>query len=77
MSHGDGRPERRDASIPGKWQRTQFEFSSKQIAAFGFSEQVVEYCRQRARETKRLPHEILIDMVETAVRAHLPTSSTR
>jgi hypothetical protein len=77
MSHADGGPERREASIPGKWQRTQFEFSSKQIAAFGFSEQVVEYCRERARDTKRLPHEILIDMVEIAVRAHSPTSSTR
>lgn len=64
----DTRPlQRRDRSIAGAWNRAQFELSLKSIGTFGFSPSVMEHCRKRARATERLPHEIVIEIVETAI----------
>jgi hypothetical protein len=62
---GTSRP--RDTSLAGAWNRAQFELSLKSIGTFGFSARVVEYCRGRARKTGRLPHELVIEMVEEAI----------
>lgn len=59
--------ERRDKSLAGAWNRAQFNLSLKSVDAFGFRSHVVEYCRQRARETGRLPHEVVIEIVEEAL----------
>ena len=64
IGHND---ERRNTSIAGAWNRAQFNLSLKSVDAFGFRSHVIEYCRQRARETGRLPHEVVIDMVEEAI----------
>ncbi len=59
--------DRRDSSLAATWNRTQFELSLKSIGAFGFSPRVMEYCQERARATGRLPHEIVLEIVEEAV----------
>jgi hypothetical protein len=60
--------ERRDSSLTGAWNRAQFELSLKSVGTFGFSTRITDYCRDRARATGRLPHEIVIEIVEEAVR---------
>lgn len=67
MSTGESGQEKRDMSIAGVWNRSQFELSMKSIDAFGFSPRVSEYCRAHARATKRLPHQLVIEIVEEAV----------
>ena len=57
----------RDTSVAGAWNRAQFELSVKSISGFGFSSRVAEYCRERARATGRLPHELVIEIVEEAI----------
>ena len=64
IGHSD---ERRDKSLAGAWNRAQFNLSLKSVDAFGFRPHVVEYCGERARETGRLPHEVVIEIVEQAV----------
>jgi hypothetical protein len=59
--------DRRDASLTGAWNRVEFELSLKSVGAFGFSPRITEHCRERARATGRLPHEIVIAIVEEAV----------
>lgn len=59
--------ERRDKSLTGAWNRAQFNLSLKSLGAFGFSTRVMEYCRDRARATGRLPHELVIEIVEAAI----------
>lgn len=59
--------ERRDKTFAGAWNRAQFNLSLKSLVAFGFSIRVVEYCREHARKTGRLPHELVIEMVEEAI----------
>jgi EAL domain-containing protein (putative c-di-GMP-specific phosphodiesterase class I) len=54
----------RDTSYGGAWNRAQFELSLKSVRAFGFSPRIAEHCRDRARATGRLPHEIVIEIVE-------------
>ncbi len=60
--------ERRDKSLAGTWDRAQFNLSLKSVIAFGFREHVVGFCRERARTTGRLPHEVIIEIVEAAIR---------
>lgn len=67
MSSSAGNGERRDKSLAGAWNRAQFNLSLKSVDAFGFRSHVVEYCRQRARETGRLPHEVVIEIIEEAL----------
>jgi len=66
-SDADFRRDRRDSSHRGAWKRAQFELSLKSINGFGFSPRVSDYCRERARATDRLPHEIVIEIVEEAI----------
>jgi hypothetical protein len=61
------REERRDKSVAGAWNRVQFNLSLKSLDTFGFPARVVEYCRDRARATGRLPHELVIEIVEVAI----------
>ena len=77
MSQPGARQERRDTSIPASWKRTQFELSLKSLAAFGFSSRVVDYCRERARSTDKLPQDIAIEIVEEAVRTAGDAASRR
>ncbi|HEV2357422.1 MAG TPA: hypothetical protein VGZ23_07410 [bacterium] len=57
----------RDTSLAGAWSRAQFELSLKSISTFRFSTRVVEHCRVRARATGRLPHALMIEIVEEAI----------
>ena len=68
MGDLSARRDRRDSSLGGAWNRAQFELSLKSIGAFGFSPQIMDYCSERARAAGRLPHEIVLEMVEEAVR---------
>ena len=67
MSSTREREERRDKSLSGAWNRAQFNLSLKSLDAFGFPAHIVEYCRDRARATGRLPHEVVIEIVKVAV----------
>jgi hypothetical protein len=64
MSNGR---EKRDMSPAGVWNRANFEASLTLLRKMGLSERVLDYCRNRARVTARLPHEELWDMVEGAL----------
>jgi hypothetical protein len=61
------RKEWRDQSLPGAWNRAQFYLSLKSLDTFGFSAHIVEYCRNRARATGCLPHEVVIEIVEVGI----------
>lgn len=67
MSSTGDRIERRDRSLAGAWNRAQFNLSLESLNAFGFSDHIVEYCRERGRKTRRLPHEVVIEMMEEAI----------
>jgi hypothetical protein len=67
MAGGSARRERRDTSPAGKWNRGQFETSVKLLRVIGLSPRALEYCRQRGRDTGRLPHEIVVEMFEEAL----------
>ncbi|HLW48358.1 MAG TPA: hypothetical protein VKW09_11395 [bacterium] len=67
MPGSNARRERRDTSPAGKWNRGQFETSVKLLRVIGLSARALEYCERRARETQRLPHEIVTEMFEEAV----------
>lgn len=69
MSGGEPLQERRDTSPVGRWNRAQFALSLQVLRDFGFSVDVVEYCRQRAREAGRLPHEVLAEIGAASVQA--------
>jgi hypothetical protein len=60
--------ERRDVSPAGLWNREQFEASLGLLTALGLSPPLIEYYRERARETGRLPHELVAELVEEAPR---------
>jgi hypothetical protein len=61
------REERRDKSLTGAWNRAQFNLSLKSLDTFGFPAHIVEYCRDRGRATGRLPHEVVIEIVEIGI----------
>ncbi|HEV2357081.1 MAG TPA: hypothetical protein VGZ23_05660 [bacterium] len=67
MSDVTSRQEKRETSFGGAWNRAQFELSLKSVGTFGFSPRVMEYCRERARAARRLPHEVVIEIVEEAI----------
>ncbi|HET7264476.1 MAG TPA: hypothetical protein VFL28_07400 [bacterium] len=60
-------PERRDTSPAGVWNREQFEASLGLLHALGLPHGVIEHYRELARETGRLPHEFVADLVREAV----------
>jgi hypothetical protein len=61
-------PERRDRSPAGAWNREQFEASLGLLHALGLPLAVIEYYRERARDTQQLPHELVAEVVENAAR---------
>jgi hypothetical protein len=67
MPENSARRERRDISPAGKWNRGQFETSLKVLRVIGLSARALEFCQRRARETQRLPHEIVVEMFEEAI----------
>jgi hypothetical protein len=67
MAGSSARRERRDTSPAGKWNRGQFETSVKLLRVIGLSARALEYCKQRARDTNRLPHELVVEMFEEAI----------
>ncbi|GEM_PF-1587074 len=70
MPDAGGRPhqERRDTSPAGLARRARFEASLALLRSLGLSPRAVEHYRQRARETHRLPHELVRDVAEAAAR---------
>jgi hypothetical protein len=69
MSNGQ---EKRDMSPAGVWNRAKFEASLTLLRKMGISQRALDYCRNRARVTGRLPHEELWEIVE----ATLPERTT-
>jgi len=59
--------ERRNTSPVGTWNRAQFETSARVLRAPGLSVRATDYFRRRARLTRQLPHELLVEFVEEAV----------
>jgi hypothetical protein len=68
MPRSSWRPERRDTSPAGEWNRDKFEASLGLLHALGLSLPSIEYYRRRARETQQLPHEIVALIIEETVR---------
>lgn len=68
MSSDQPRTERRDMSFAGAWNRAQFEMSLGVLRMAGFSPEIVQYFRRRARETGRLPHDLWVEIVEDVLR---------
>ena len=66
MSNGRRLVERRDTSPAGTWNRDKFEASLGLLHALGLPFRVIEYYRNRARDTQQLPHEIVAEVVEKA-----------
>ncbi|HKX19726.1 MAG TPA: hypothetical protein VJT33_17125 [bacterium] len=58
--------ERRDTSPAGLWNRDKFEASLGLLHALGLPLRVIEYYRERARDTQDLPHELVARVVEDA-----------
>ena len=67
MARESAHRERRDNSPAGKWNRGRFETSVKILRVIGLSPRALEFCQQRARETNRLPHEIVVETFEEAI----------
>ena len=61
------RNERRDTSPAGAWHRKQFETSVQILRLLRLSARSLEYCKRRARATRRLPHELVAEIVEDAI----------
>jgi hypothetical protein len=59
--------ERRDPSPAGQSYRAQFEASNRTLRTLGLSAKAIDYCRRRARLTRRLPHEVAAEFVEGAI----------
>ncbi len=62
--------DRRSTSGAGKWNRRQFAESLDLLRSLHLPTSVIEYCRQRARETGRLPDEFLPEIVEARRQRH-------
>ena len=69
MARESAHRERRDNSLAGKWNRGRFETSVKILRVIGLSPRALDFCQLRARETNRLPHEIVAETFEKAVVA--------
>jgi len=67
MARESAHRERRDNSPAGTWNRGRFETSVKILRVIGLSPRALEFCQQRARETNRLPHEIIVEVFEEAI----------
>lgn len=58
--------ERRDTSVGGVWNRNQFEASVSTLRSLGLSPRAVDHFRLLARATRRLPHELALEILEEA-----------
>lgn len=67
MARESAHRERRDNSPAGNWNRGRFETSVKILRVIGLSPRALKFCQQRARETNRLPHEIVVETFEEAI----------
>ena len=65
MADVRSRQEQRDRSLPGTWNRAQFESSLDMLRTLSLPMSAIEYCRRRARETGRLPHEFVTEIIDT------------
>lgn len=63
-----GTRERRDNSPQGIVRRKRFEDSLDLLRALGLSSHAIEHYRWFARETRRMPHELVREMVEENVK---------
>lgn len=71
MSDGGPRHERRDTSPAGLWNRAQFDASLKVLRDIGLSARALEYFARRGRRTGRLPHELVAEFLDEALRNSL------
>jgi len=60
--------DRRDNSLQGIMRRRKFEDSLDLLRTLGLSSHAIEHYRWFARETRRLPHELVREMVEENVK---------
>jgi len=58
--------ERRDASSRGVSRRKRFDDSIALLRTLGLSSGAVDYYRRAARKTRKLPHELVCDIAESA-----------
>lgn len=58
--------ERRDTSAGGVWNRKQFEASVNTLRSLGLSSRALDHFRVLARATRRLPHELALEILEEA-----------
>ena len=67
--------ERRDTTPTGKWNRKQFDASIGLLRSLGLSPRAIEHYRRLARATRRLPHELMVEIAEEA--AACPNAAVR
>jgi hypothetical protein len=67
MASARGMRERRDTTPAGQKHRARFEASVGILRSLGLSPQTIEYLRRHARVTRRLPHELVVDVVEGTI----------
>lgn len=70
MSKATLQQDKRNTSRAGKWNRKQFAESLDLLRSLNLPASAIEYCRQRARETGRLPDEFLPEIVEARHQRH-------
>lgn len=63
--------ERRDTSPAGLWNRAQFDASLKVLRDIRLSPRAIEYFARRGRRTGRLPHELVAEFIDEALRSSL------
>ena len=59
--------ERRNTSAVDLWNRAQVDASVRVRRMLGLSARATEYRKRRARLTRRLPHDLLVETVEEAI----------
>lgn len=69
MSDAGPLHERRDTSPAGQWNRAQFDASLKMLRELRLSARAIEYFARRARRTGRLPHELVAEFIDEALRS--------
>ena len=58
--------ERRDTAPAGTWNRRQFTESISLLRSLRLSHRATEHFKRLARATRRLPHELMIEIAEEA-----------
>ena len=70
MADVRSRQEQRDRSLAGTWNRAQFASSLDMLRTLSLPTSAIEYCQRRARETGRLPHEFVTEIVDARREGH-------